>query len=258
MLPDLKKLLPTAERPGCHEVRSEFVGRYAASFRGKRAFVVGNGTSLQPGDLDRLVGEISFGANLIHLVFSETDWRPNFVSVTDSRVWSKLSDHPVPEIPRLVDSSFQGLSLTMNVVPFKRLARLSSDYFRLRLAGKAFSRDIVRGYFGGYSVTFFNIQLAFSLGLNPVYLMGVDHLFRNNESRWVSRPVRVDSPSDHFHPDYRSRGEVVNSAPVRGIERAMSALGQIQRETGFTVVDLTRGGRMPGLKRESLDSVLGP
>lgn len=41
-----------------------------------RAFIVGNGLSLKRTNLDKLQGEISFAVNNIHLVYPTTQWRP--------------------------------------------------------------------------------------------------------------------------------------------------------------------------------------
>lgn len=228
-----------------------------SALEGKRAFIVGNGPSLRASDLDRIAGEVSLGANFISLIFPHTSWRPHFISVTDPLVWSKVSVEGSPKsIPWLVDSSFVNSNPSRQVVPFKRFARFSAEYYQGRVARRPFSADVRRGFFGGYSVTFFNIQLAFSLGLNPVYLLGVDHRFQENQSGFFSRPVRIARPVDHFDSSYRREGEVVNSAPVRAIERAMSSLDAVQKETGFRVIDLTRNGALPMLKKMSFDDLV--
>lgn len=50
-----------------------------------RIFIVGNGPSLAGVDLNRLVGEESWGMNRIYLLYPSFDWRP-------TRVW--WNDHP--------------------------------------------------------------------------------------------------------------------------------------------------------------------
>ena len=42
-----------------------------------RAFVVGNGPSLTPEQLDKLIPEVSFAVNRIHLIYDKTKWRPD-------------------------------------------------------------------------------------------------------------------------------------------------------------------------------------
>ena len=41
-----------------------------------RAFIVGNGPSLRNTNLDKLIGEVSFGCNNVHLIYKQTKWRP--------------------------------------------------------------------------------------------------------------------------------------------------------------------------------------
>jgi len=52
---------------------------------GTRAFVVGNGKSLQPDQLDKLHqnNEVCFGVNRIHLIYEDTPWRPTYWLLTD-------------------------------------------------------------------------------------------------------------------------------------------------------------------------------
>ena len=43
-----------------------------------RAFVVGNGPSLSVTPLEKLIGEVSFAVNRIHLIYPKTPWRPTY------------------------------------------------------------------------------------------------------------------------------------------------------------------------------------
>jgi len=55
-----------------------------------RAFIIGSGPGLRIEDLDKLKNEITFACNKIYLAFEKTDWRPNYLSVTDNLVAKKL------------------------------------------------------------------------------------------------------------------------------------------------------------------------
>lgn len=48
-----------------------------------RCFIVGNGPSLNQTKLDRLVGEVTFGVNRIHLIYPKTEWRPTHWVLAD-------------------------------------------------------------------------------------------------------------------------------------------------------------------------------
>lgn len=48
-----------------------------------RAFIVGNGPSLNDTPLELLDGEICYGVNAVHFIYKETSWRPNHVVIGD-------------------------------------------------------------------------------------------------------------------------------------------------------------------------------
>lgn len=50
---------------------------------GTRAFIIGNGPSLNVSTLERLKGEVCFGVNRIHLIYPQTSWRPTYWLLMD-------------------------------------------------------------------------------------------------------------------------------------------------------------------------------
>lgn len=65
-----------------------FVERFYVS----RAFIVGNGPSLNHTNLDLLAGEISFGVNRISKIYSKTNWRPtHYVRAEEAGIGSDPS-----------------------------------------------------------------------------------------------------------------------------------------------------------------------
>ena len=54
------------------------IALYKNKYTGRRCFIVANGPSLRPEDLDLLHdrGEITFGMNRIYKLFDQTSWRP--------------------------------------------------------------------------------------------------------------------------------------------------------------------------------------
>lgn len=53
---------------------------------GKRLFIIGNGPSLTPSDLELIVGEDSIGMNRVSQIFGSTSWRPSYYLCTTSNV----------------------------------------------------------------------------------------------------------------------------------------------------------------------------
>lgn len=60
------------------------VETFRNSFDGERAFVVGNGPSLEEAPLDKLMSEYTFATTKINNIYRDTRWRPTFYSYTRS------------------------------------------------------------------------------------------------------------------------------------------------------------------------------
>jgi hypothetical protein len=58
------------------------LGNFRSKYKNERCFIVGNGASLNKTPLDLLSGDVSFGMNMISLIFDRTPWRPDYIVVT--------------------------------------------------------------------------------------------------------------------------------------------------------------------------------
>jgi hypothetical protein len=178
--------------------------------KGQRAFVIGNGPSLKISDLSRLKNEITFASNKIFLAFEETDWRPTYYSVYDLLVAQNNNN----EISCLNLTKLFGSRLK-NFFPKEQDIIYIDD---LRNPGEAndpqlrFSKNILYGAYGGWSVIYMQIQLAFYMGISELYLIGVDFSFSvpkpSGEKTSHGEEILIHSGEhNHFHPDYRKPGE---------------------------------------------------
>jgi len=218
--------------------------------QGRRGFVIGNGPSLAMEDLTRIENEISIASNLIYLAYGETPWRPSYVTVIDNLVWQKIAaethfyysiviipDNLSPEISRSITYQFRHIGHA----PF--------------VSGKiAFSSDVNEGLFGGSSVTYTNLQLARHLGLNPVYLIGCDHYYKEVKDIKEGIPVRHTS-QNHFSEKYRAKGELVNPAPIENMTKSYQVAQRYCEESDFRIFNATRGGHLEVFPRVSLDEI---
>ncbi len=229
---------------------SSLKGRY----QGQRGWVIGNGPSLKVGDLDRLQGEVCVASNKIYLAFDQTKWRPSFITVVDEILWPKIKDECLRRYSRIhLPHMLCGVGALFN----RRLT-----YWRSLPPAKTepktelrFSPDVAIGMHGGFSVTFENIQLANYLGLNPIYIIGCDHYY-GGESDVVSGRVVEAKVANHFHPDYRKAGELVNPAPIEGMNRAYEHARVYADLNRVKIYNATRGGHLEIFERRDLDEVL--
>ena len=207
-------------------------------YKGRRGFVIGNGPSLRVSDLDMLVNEITIASNKIYLAFDQVQWRPTVYTIVDRLVWDKtyaqLAAHGL--FPTITSY------LPTKPIPHHRAHYLGNavDLF-LQGEGYSFSTDMARGLFGGYTVTFENLQIAFHLGVDPIYLVGCDHYYQGEDQDVIPEsPVLANTTANHFVPNYRELGERVNPAPIRKMTVAYEIAARVAKKTGRSICNASR------------------
>lgn len=152
----------------------ELAGKYG----GKRCFVLGNGPSLQKMDLSPLKNEITIGSNGVYRLFESWGFCTTFFTMEDvEQVEDRRHELPNVKGPIRIfslDNSYciepREDTLFANVV---RYSHPFESWWQQYYPG--FSPDFSSAVYLGSTVTYLNLQLAFYLGCNPVYIIGVDH-----------------------------------------------------------------------------------
>ena len=178
--------------------------------KGQRAFIIGMGPSLLVSDIDRLKGEVTFACNKIYLAFDDTEWRPTYYSVIDLLVaQNNHSDICELKLKKIFTHPLQPLFSDESDIIYVRAVRNPgpADNPRIR-----FSKDILQSTYGGHTVIYFQMQLAYYMGIREIYLLGVDFSFdipkTTGEKPDHGEDILVYSGEvNHFHPDYRKPGE---------------------------------------------------
>lgn len=181
-------------------------------YNGERVFIICNGPSLKIKDLDLLKDEYSIASNKIYLSFDETEWRPNFLTVSDRILWRKIKNE--------IYNFYQPVIVTSNLV-----GQNNNKSFLIKNMGSfknnnGFSTNMNQGIFGGRTVTYNNIQLAVHLGFKEIYLIGCDHFYEETTPTSSTIVKHNEGVQNHFHKDYRQKGEKVNYAPIEIMEEA--------------------------------------
>ena len=192
---------------------------------GTRAFVVGNGPSLTAGQLDRLHGEVCFGMNRIHLIYSQTGWRPTFWVLMDldsKRIFlDDIQIHTTYGYPCYVRVDILArwlagwigiktrdaiLSTLANVYALDAVNYINQDT-------KAFRdpvEDLKYNQGGGVGGA---LQLALAFGYGPVYLIGCDGNLRAGA---------VNHFTENYDPDHTT--DPRNPAQIQDANRALDSL----------------------------------
>lgn len=225
--------------------------------RDRRGFIIGNGPSLKASDLDMLKEEITFGVNKIYLMFDQTPFRPTYYTAVDL-VFLENFHRTVAELdmikfmPNWADRWFQPSGTTFL---FQERGLPQDRGFQ-----PAFSYDICECIYGGYTVSFTNIQIAFYMGIRDLYLLGMDHSYqmpeRNGWHPLYQEVLVCDGEKNHFDPGYRVPGEQWSIPRPEYQEQAFTLAKEVFRTYKGDIINVTRGGRLEIFSRLSLEEVL--
>ena len=226
-------------------------------YKGKKAFVIGNGPSLAAADLEKIKenGYICFASNNIYKIYEQTDWRPDVYVCYSSLIFSQNAE----EIMRnqCCKSFFH--------VKFKKtannMAQSSKDIYYLNYFVKdnitTFSEDCSYIYSGG-GVTFVLLKIAYYMGIREVYLIGCDHNFNSFADKMKLTAIESDETTnqDYFNNEYMKKGENINVCNLEKAERGLEASKAYFESHGGHIYNATRGGKLEVFDRIDIDSLL--
>ena len=171
------------------------MNRFRNIHKGKRAFIVATGPSLNETPLEKLKGEITFGLNRVYLK-RELDLT---YMVTIAEAVERHYGREIVDLP--VVACFGGRVL--NSYPNK------GNVFKFKWSDKVpfFTGDPTKPMRQGHTVTYAAIQLAYFMGLSEVYLVGLDHYFDYSNFEKVSKGVAsLGKDTNHFDLNYFEKG----------------------------------------------------
>jgi hypothetical protein len=217
-------------------------GRYD----GERCVVIGNGPSINRTDLGLLEGQIAFGTNRFYL--NQAGYTPTFYVAINELVIRQCVEE-ISRLPMLRFINWDSRRLFRGVPAAQDMVYLLLS-FRPR-----FSTDLVSGIWGGASVTYATLQVAFCLGFRRVVLVGVDHRYTTR-----GRPHQVVvSPGpdpNHFSSSYFGRGFRWQLPDLRTSEYAYSLAKNAFEKAGGEIVDSTVGGELQMFRKVDLAEAL--
>jgi hypothetical protein len=226
---------------------------------GKRAFVLGNGPSLKISDLDRLKNEITFAANKIYLAYNESDWRPTYWCCSDKIVAQNIKDK-VAEMKHVKFGAFC-VEDSLAQIPFTYIVDKRKAKIDLPILS---DMNLLAGVHPGVSVVIFMLKLAFWMGVELVYLLGVDFDFDvptksiTDEKVFGNNVIISQGERNHFHPDYRKPGEKW-TVPLLSDQRREFALMRFCYEIdGRMIINASRKTKLNVFYKANLDDVLEP
>lgn len=235
--------------------------KYKNKHKGKRAFIIGNGPSLNKLDLTLLKEEYTFGVNGIFLNEEKMGFAPTYYVVEDVFVAEdrskEINTYKGPK------AQFFGnyLDYCIQDKPDNIWMNVKLDY-RDYENFPHFSENAVRYVWVGGSVTYICLQLAYYMGFEEVYMIGFDHNYTIPKDAVISNKrdsgFDIMSNSDdvnHFHPDYFGKGYRWHEPRVERMEKGFARARLHFEKAGRKVLNATAGGHLHVFPRVDYQSL---
>lgn len=226
-----------------------------------RAWILGNGPSLAHTNLDLLENEITFGTNRIHLIYPNTKMRVTHYVRSEGMELLKFPDHEIWADDVLYHLNDMECTTWMN--PYFRLSLrkigVDKDWSNMK-PGKVNWIGVCTHYLTHYdlddcpvmwhlpnlcgygSSVNVAIQIAVQLGHSPIYLVGCDLGYKDNQ------------PS-HFTPDYEKGYEsMLRPAKYANLDTLMAHI-IAKRSSPVDIFNATIGGYLEVYDRVDYESL---
>jgi hypothetical protein len=218
--------------------------------------VVGNGPSLRLDDLEAFdsLGVPSIASNKINMVFDRTTWRPRLFTIADPLLLHKLPAQHYENIELVLLPHTQVLmAKTPRKLPWRQL---SDAVGQEKYLTQHEELDPLNGFLLGGTITVPNLQLAIWAGAKTIYVIGCDHFYANETSKTHSKKATHHGSSNHFDPNYRQPGEIVNEAAIGLMNRGYETMRKIADQRGVRIVNITRTSALDAYERGTVDDAL--
>jgi hypothetical protein len=226
----------------------------------KRCFVIGNGPSLLPSDLAvlHLKNEFCIASNRIHLIFPETDWRPQYYGIEDVPTAKAVADS-------ICDSGIQTIFYASYLEQYFAVPNRNTVGFRLLPRVQPpikprFSMNAIKGFYCGGSITYTLLQIAYWLGFEEVVLLGVDASYflpnLKSSTEYLGLQTYDHDQRNYFVKDYVKKGEHIVAPDLESSLLAFASASDFcEKSRRFKIYNATRGGKLEVFERVGFDSL---
>lgn len=226
---------------------------------GKRCFIIGNGPSLIPEDLDKIKDEYTFGTNRIYHIYDKTNWRPSFYVSTDNNVIASEIGNikQIGDYPKYLNLFASRYGREKNIWYICPKGKFTIRQYENQ--ADALSEDISKYVAIVNTVTVIAIQIAIYMGFKEIYLLGVDNSFAKSVDKNGKLYEDKSIKSDYFAGMKSMYGEPnvgVSIHYIDSVNDAYSLAEKFSREHGVKIYNATRGGKLEAFERVDFDELM--
>lgn len=229
------------------------IRKYKNIHQGEACYIIGNGPSLTPEDLDLIEGKYSFASNAIFNIFDKTNWRPTYYCCEDFAVLNNLFD----EINLLkCKQKFISNWARKNGYKFRDcIYMLSQPFYIINIYNykRSYIKEEISDYLNtGFTISYSMIQLAIYMGFKKIYLLGMD----------FSMPFYKDKYGfTHYSGDVKAHfdgGDSINKPILNkySYKYAFENARKYCDTHGIVIRNATRGGKLDVIDRIALEETI--
>ena len=227
------------------------IKQYKGIHQNERCFIIGNGPSLVPEDLDLLRNEICFASNRIFGIFDKTKWRPTYYVSVDAEVIYKEAAQ-IAKInckEKFINIVAKDIvSLRGNIFICEE-AHFTVNIYNNR--NSYISEDISKEVCQGGSVTFSMIQIAIYMGFKEIYLIGQDFNMPYRTDKWGFLHKTKESKGHFENGGCFKKAYLVYYSGLYAYEQARKYCDTHD----IIIKNVTRGGKLEVFERVDFDSL---
>jgi len=239
------------------------IASYKNRHKGEKCFLVGNGSSLLPSDLDKIKkhNHVSIACNFIQRIFDRTDWRPEYYCCEELSVVLLNSDF-IMNYP--MKAKF--IKKLLREEDKKLFSNAPEDvhFYSGCVSKRDISSNVAKVIYNGFTVMFTMLQIAMYMGFSEIYLIGVDNTqppgphtkkFAELQSHFYTEDLdelkrrRELLPKFGFDDDWDKYNNLVNAHYMIARDYA--------EEHCIKIFNATRGGHLEVFERIDIDELIG-
>ncbi len=222
-------------------------------YNGKRCFLIGNGPSLRLEDINKLSSEMSMGCNGVYQLFKKSVWRPTCFFAEDSIF---LNDHvrTDDELKYLLNNCRYLFTTLRSDLYDKYLDKFDKLYYlytyKTQIKDIMFSPDLTQKIYSAASTLYTMFQVAVYMGVNEIYLLGIDFSFKQEVNENGLLEVKTDIKN---HADFIEETDGIYHKDIM-LKGCMIAKEYADLH-GIKIYNATRGGELEVFERVNFDDL---
>ena len=234
-------------------------------YKGQRAFLIGNGPSLNKTPLYLLKDEKVMCFNRFHLMLEKINWKPDFYTIVDNLVLDDLID----EFDQILNNADEVFIPSVHIQGDVFVNRIEKNekinWLKNFVVGSGFSSKLPNVY-GGGTVIFEGIQVLRHLGFSEIIMIGVDMSYQIHKSVKIIKEnsSNIQSLSDddpnHFDPRYFGKGKKYHQPEEHIIQNILSNLkflSTITDELNIQIINAGYDSKVDYFPKRNLTEIIG-